>query len=340
MSNVQSVSEIKDLLAGKPKVVITMHKGPDGDAIGSSLGWFHILANLGISATVIAPDAYPDFLSWMPGNENVLVYDADPAKANEVIAASDLIFCLDFNAPHRMGNLSTPVVDSGKPMVVIDHHREPADFANSYYVDDAASSTAELIYRLAADLGALPNLGKDAAVCLYTGIVTDTGSFRFSSVSPKLMRIAADLMETGMDHTLVYQHVFDSNTEARLKLRGYALSEKLKVMPEFGVAYMSLTAEELASHNFKKGDTEGLVNFALSIQGVNVAAFFSEKDGIIKISFRSKGKFDVNQMARANFNGGGHMNAAGGMSSEPMADTLKRFESIVEKSATEILESL
>lgn len=340
MNNTQSVSEIKQLLAGKPKVVIVMHKGPDGDAIGSSLGLYHILANLGISATVIAPDAYPDFLAWMPGNEGVMVYDANPAKAETVIAACDLVFCLDFNAPHRMGNLSTAIIESGKPLVVIDHHREPADFAQTYYVDDTASSTAELIYRLTSDLGALPNLGKDAAVCLYTGIVTDTGSFRFSSVSPKLMRVAADLMETGMDHTLVYQHVFDSNTEARLKLRGYALSEKLKVMPELGVAYMSLTAEELAAHNFKKGDTEGLVNFALSIQGVNVAAFFSEKDGIIKISFRSKGKFDVNQMARAHFNGGGHMNAAGGMSDQSMDDTLKRFESIVETVSTEILASL
>lgn len=340
MSSIQHLSEIKSLLAGKPKIVIVMHRGPDGDAIGSSLGWYHILDNLGISATVIAPDAYPDFLQWLPGNEKVLVYERDTEAAQKAIDACDVIFCLDFNAPGRMGKLSEVIENAGKTMVVVDHHQEPSDFAQAYYVDDTASSTAEMIYRLALDLGVKSNIGKSAAICLYTGIVTDTGSFRFSSVSPALMRIAADLMETGMDHTQVYRHVFDSNTEERLKLRGYALSEKMKVIKESGVAYISLTQEELVSHKFKKGDTEGLVNYALSIDGINVAAFFAEKDGMIKISLRSKGNFDVNQLSRKHFEGGGHVNAAGGKSDDSMEDTLKRFESIALEEAEAILASI
>lgn len=340
MSSIQHIPEIKSLLAGKPNIVIVMHRGPDGDAIGSSLGWYHILDNLGISATVIAPDAYPDFLQWLPGNEKVLIYEREKEKAQKAIDASDVIFCLDFNAPGRMGGLSEAIVNAGKKLVVVDHHQEPSDFAQAYYVDDTASSTAELIYRLAVELGVKSNVGQNAAICLYTGIVTDTGSFRFSSVSPSLMRIAADLMETGMDHTQIYRSVYDSNTEERLKLRGFALSEKMKVMKEIGVAYISLTAEDLASHKFKKGDTEGLVNYALSINGINVAAFFAEKDGIIKISFRSKGHYDVNQLSRKHFQGGGHVNAAGGKSDDSMEDTLKRFETIALEEGEAILNSL
>lgn len=317
-----------------------MHRGPDGDAIGSSLGWHHLLKKQGIESTVIAPDAYPDFLKWMPGNENVIIYEKNRDKAVEVLKEADLVFCLDFNAPDRMGNLKDAVMEAGKPMVVVDHHRQPADFAQVYYVDDTASSAAEMIYRLNKALGWKKDIDRNAAICLYTGIVTDTGSFRFSSVSPKLMRIASRLMETGIDHTEVYRHVFDSQTVSRLKLQGFAISEKLEVMEEAATAFMSLTQVELQRFHYQKGDTEGLVNQALSIQGINLAAFFSEKDGIIKISFRSRGNFDVNVFARNNFEGGGHSMAAGGKSELSMEETLKKFRKLVSEEAKSIKESV
>ncbi len=331
MLKINSLSDIQILLEPKPKVVIVMHRGPDGDAIGSSLGWYHILAKVGIESTVIAPDGYPDFLKWMPDNEEVIVYESNKEKAAKAVAQCDLIFCLDFNSPSRMGDLEKLITDSGKPMVVVDHHQEPADFADAYYVDDEASSTAELIYRLAKALGWKKQIDHSAAICLYTGIVTDTGSFRFASVSPKLMKIAAKLLETGIDHTEIYKRVFDSNTLERLRLRGFALSERLELLAGSTVAYISLTSADLHRFDFRKGDTEGLVNYALSIDGVEMAAFFAEKDGIIKISFRSKNNYDVNQFARSYFEGGGHKNAAGGKSELKMEETIGRFKTIVKE---------
>ncbi len=317
-----------------------MHRGPDGDAIGSSLGWHHILRKQGIDSTVIAPDAYPDFLKWMPGNEGVMVFEKNREKVAEVIKEADLIFCIDFNSPDRMGNLKDTVIEAHKPMVVVDHHRQPADFAQSYYVDNTASSAAEMIYRLNKALGWKKHLDHNAAICLYTGIVTDTGSFRFSSVSPKLMRIASRLMETGMDHTEVYRNVFDSQSVSRLKLQGFAISEKLEVMEDAAAAFISLTQEELQRFNYQKGDTEGLVNQALSIRGINMAAFFSEKDGLIKISFRSRGSFDVNTFARNHFEGGGHSMAAGGKSELAMNETLDKFRKLVGENAQSIKASV
>jgi len=317
-----------------------MHRGPDGDAVGSALGWKRILELKGVHATVIAPDAFPDFLKWMPGADEIIIYERNREKANKLAEESDAIFCLDFNAPNRAGDASEIISNSKKPIVVVDHHQEPAEFAHIYYVDSDASSTAEMIYRLCKGLGWKNEIERKAAICLYTGIVTDTGSFRFSSVSPKLMRIASRLMETGMDHTEVYRHVYDSNSLTRLKLQGFALSEKLVVLEDQATAYISLTAEELARYNFKKGDTEGLVNYALSINGVNLAAFFSEKDGAIKLSLRSRGNFDVNKLANAHFNGGGHQNAAGGRCKEPMSEVLKRFEDLARENADQIKASI
>jgi phosphoesterase RecJ-like protein len=340
MFNKTAVSEIKALLEGSEKVTIIMHRGPDGDAVGSALGWKRLLETKGIEATVIAPDPFPDFLKWMPGADEIIIYEYHSEKAKKVAEASDAVFCLDFNAPNRAGDASELITTSTKPLVVVDHHQEPAEFAHIYYVDSDASSTAEMIYRLAKGLGWKNNIERKAAICLYTGLVTDTGSFRFSSVTPKVMRIASRLMETGMDHTEVYRQVFDSNSLTRLKLQGFALSEKLILLDDCATAYISLTAEELARYDFKKGDTEGLVNYALSINGVNLAGFFSEKDGAIKISLRSRGSFDVNKLARAHFNGGGHQNAAGGRCEESMNEVLKKFEEVARQNADQIKASI
>ena len=340
MINLLATDIIIKLLEPLPRVVITIHRGPDGDAIGSGLGWMHILANAGIEATVIAPDAYPDFLKWMPGNESVLVYESQKEAAQMAIDACDLIFCLDFNSPARMGKLAEAITSANKPIVVVDHHQEPDDFAQGYYVDDQASSTAELIYRLTEALNWDLHINHDAAICLYTGIVTDTGSFRYASVSPQLLRIAASLIEKGIDHTQIYREVFDSNTLERLKLRGFALAEKLNVIPEAGTAYISLTEKKLKRFNFQKGDTEGLVNYALSIKGVGLAAFFAEGEGMIKISLRSKGDYDVNSLARKHFEGGGHVNAAGGRLVDTMKNTIKVFKEVVAEEAEKIKASI
>ena len=340
MINTLDADIIIKLLEPLPRVVITIHRGPDGDAIGSGLGWKHILTNAGISATVIAPDAYPEFLKWLPGNDELIIYESQKEAAQNAIDAADLIFCLDFNSPQRMGELAEPITKANKPIVVIDHHQEPAHFAQGYYTDDTASSTAEMVFRLSEVLGWENHINHDAALCLYTGIVTDTGSFRFSSVSPLLLRIAANLIEKGIDHTRIYREVYDSNTLGRLKLRGFALSEKLQVIPDAATAYISLTEKELKQFNFQKGDTEGLVNDALSIKNVGLAAFFSEKDGMIKISFRSKGSYDVNKLARKHFEGGGHVNAAGGRKIDTMKNTITLFEEIIATEADKIKQSI
>lgn len=340
MINTLTTETIIKLLSPKPRIVITIHRGPDGDAIGSGLGWMHILANAGMEATVIAPDAYPDFLKWMPGNNTVLVYETQKEAAQKTIDDADLIFCLDFNSPSRMGDLAEAITTANKPIVVVDHHQQPDDFAQGYYTDTTASSTAEMIYRLCEALDWKQHIDHDAAICLYTGIVTDTGSFRFSSVSPRLMRIAADLMEKGIDHTRIYREVYDSNTLERLKLRGFALSEKLEFLPDSATAYISMKEKELKKFNYQKGDTEGLVNYALSIEGVGLAAFFAEKDGMIKISLRSKGNYDVNKLARTYFDGGGHINAAGGRKIDSMKNTIASFKEIVAREADKIKASI
>ena len=302
-----------------------MHKGPDGDAIGSSLGLYHFFKAIGVGASLIAPDSYPKFLKWLPGCDQIIEADKDLAKANKELKEADLIFSLDFNHPSRLGDFEEAVIASEKPKYVIDHHQDPSDFADLYYVDSDASSTAEMIYRLIEEFDQTDLIDIDCATCLYTGLVTDTGSFRFSSVTPQVMRIASELMSTGMDHVKIYNEVFDNSTLDRLKLRGYALSKKTIVIENAGAAYISLTEKELHHFNYQRGDTEGLVNYALSIEGVHVAGFFYEKDGFVKLSLRSKGNVEVNKIASALFHGGGHKMAAGGRSDESLKNTLAKF---------------
>jgi phosphoesterase RecJ-like protein len=328
--------EIHDLIQNSKKAAIIIHQGPDGDAIGSSLAWSHILRKLGVNVQIIAPDAFPDFLKWMPGADDIILYDRHEAQGKKALAGADVIFCLDFNAADRMSHAEAAVTGAGKPIVCIDHHRFPTAFARYYYTDDTASSTAELIYRLTLELGSENLIDQDIAACLYTGIVTDTGSFRYPSVTPALMQIAAALMQTGIDHARIHMDLFDSNTEDMTRLRGFALSEKLVVMADASTAYIALSDEELKRFNNKKGYTEGLVNQALAIKGVHLAALFTEGDGLIKISLRSHGNLDVNQLARAHFNGGGHVNAAGGRSHDAMHIVVAKFEEVAKVMANEI----
>lgn len=296
-------------------IVITAHRSPDGDALGSALGLQNHLASTGFEQVkVVLPDGFPAFYDWMPGAGDVVLFDNSPAEAQDLLAKAAFVFCLDFNALNRLGSEMAAAVESLQaPVVMIDHHMHPTGFATWNFDDSTCGSTAELVFRWMEAGGETHLLNPATAACLYTGVMTDTGSFRFPSVSPATHRMAARLLETGISHADIHAAVYDSNRVDRLKLTGYALSEKLEVYPESACAMIVLNLQELNRYHAQSGDTEGLVNQALSIEGVNCAVFIREaKHGRVKLSLRSRGAFSVREVAEAHFNGGGHHNAAGG----------------------------
>lgn len=319
------LKNLKNFLKTKRNIVIVTHWTPDGDAMGSSLGLYNFLIQLKHRVTVITPNDYPSFLFWLPGNKNVLVFNQKTSPAKKAVAKADIIFCLDFNSLKRIDKLGDEVAVSKAKKMIIDHHLQPDGFADYMLHDVRASSTAQLVYELICALDLKKLINKAVANCLYTGIMTDTGSFRFPSTSAKTLRIAADLVEVGASNSEAYNNVYDDNSGDRVKLLGYCLGEKLKIFPEYRTAMISLSAEELTRYNYRKGDTEGVINYGLSIRGIRFAAFFADRDDIIKVSFRSKGSFDVNKFARMHFEGGGHANAAGGMSKLTLDQTIDKF---------------
>ncbi len=322
----QELLKIKELISEPQKVTIIMHKSPDGDAVGSSLGFCHFLKKFGHTVTVLAPNVFPDFLKWMPGAKDIITYDKKPTEAIAAIRSADLVACLDFNGLRRIEELGVEVAKSNALILMVDHHPQPDPFADIAFHSTKASSTAELIFDLIEKLGEKKKINKNIANCLYSGIMTDTGSFRFASTTTHTHYVVAELMERGAESSRVYQLINDTNREARLRLTGFSLLEKMKILPEFSTGFIALTQSELKRFDYKDGDTEGLVNEPLSVKGVAFAALFAEKqDGEIRISFRSKDKFDVNKFARAHFNGGGHLNAAGGMSELSMDETIMKF---------------
>lgn len=313
-------------IANAHRVVITAHKSPDGDSIGSSLALYHFLKKHFAAVSVVHPDAAPDFLHWVPGQSEIVVFEKDTAIATDVLNAADVIFCLDYNDPSRVGGAMQPVLENAKAMkIMIDHHLHPADFCTYAISKPEACSTAQLIYEWIAEIGKKDELDVTIGECLYLGMMTDTGSFRFPSVNAETHEIIAGLLRLGVNHSAIHEAVYDTNTIDRMRLKGYALSEKLVCLPGIPVAYASLTAEEMERFRAQKGDTEGLVNQILSIQGIKMAVFFSEKEGKIKISFRSKGDFYVNELASAHFEGGGHAYASGGVSQGTMDETITKF---------------
>lgn len=322
----QDIKEIKGLLATPKQIVIVPHKNPDGDAMGSTLGLYHYLIKTKHQATVIAPNDYPDFLKWMPGQDQVIVYESDKTNANELLKTADIIFTLDFNALHRAGDMEMALANSKGIKIMIDHHQQPDDYAKYMYSDITMSSTCEMVYHFINKLGDTPVIDTTIATTLYTGILTDTGSFRFASTTSKTHIITADLIDKGANPSEIYNSIYDTNTFERLQLLGIAI-KNLKILPEYNTAYITLDQEELNSANFKKGDTEGFVNYGLTIKDIIFAVIFIEhkQEGIIKISFRSKGSFSVNEFSRAHFNGGGHTNAAGGRSELNLNDTVEKF---------------
>lgn len=328
--NKQEISNIKQLLSTKKKIIIVSHKNPDGDAIGSALGLYHYLLKGNHDVRVIMPNDYPRFLKWIPGNETILKHESQTQECNNLINEADIIFTLDFNAFHRAGNMETVLSESEALKIMIDHHQAPDDYAMYVFSDVSMSSTSEMVYHFIDMLGDSSLIDAETATCLYVGIMTDTGSFRFNSTTSKTHEIIGRLIEKGANNSEIHNNVYDTNSYERLQLLGCALNN-LKVIPELKTAYMTLSQEELNSYNYKKGDTEGVVNYGLSLDGIIFAAIFIEdkQEGIIKISFRSKGNFSVNEFSRSYFNGGGHTNAAGGRSHLSLKDTVEKFISIL-----------
>ncbi|MEJ6737338.1 MAG: bifunctional oligoribonuclease/PAP phosphatase NrnA [Flavobacteriales bacterium] len=325
------MEKIIKALENANKIVITAHKSPDGDAIGSSLALFHYLNKLDKNVTVIVPDAFPVFLNWMEGSDKIILYDKQTAVADKVIDSAEVIFSLDYNGLNRIGDLRNPIETSSAVKIVIDHHQDPQDFADHYFVDTECCSTAQLIYEFIEKLEDLDKLDKTIGECIYCGIMTDTGSFRYPSTRSKTHRIIARFIDLGVSGSKIHQEVFDTYSEERLRLLGYALTEKMKVFPEYNAAYISLTQEELKRFSFKNGDAEGLVNYPLSIKGIKFTALITEKEGYVSLSFRSKDDFYVNKIANEHFNGGGHIYAAGGMLETSLEDAISKVESIIKK---------
>lgn len=325
----KQLSNLASLLSQKAEILITTHYNPDGDALGSSLALSFYLQKKGFSVTVLVPNEYPGFLAWMPGSKQMVVYSRDKEQGDALVENADIIFCLDYNAFHRVNLFADKLEKSKAKKVLIDHHLNPDPHFDYVFSVVQTSSTAELVYDLICALGDRDLIDKATADCLYVGIMTDTGSFSFANNFPHTYEVVADLVHKGVDAEQVHRLVYDTYPELRMRLLGYCLSERLTVLHEFATAYIVLTKEDMKKFKIRPGDTEGIVNYALSIKGISFAALFSEKDDRIRISFRSKGNFSVNDFARENFEGGGHRNAAGGDSYLKMPETLERFRLLI-----------
>ncbi|MDW7690490.1 DHH family phosphoesterase [Flammeovirgaceae bacterium SG7u.111] len=321
---------LKELLDQPRKIVIFPHRKPDADALGASLALAAFLNKKGHEATVISPTDYPDFLNWLPGNECVLVYEGNNTKAENLISESDVLFCLDFSSLDRIDNLGPIVAKSTATKVLIDHHLGKEDFADFELWNPKSAATAELVFDFINLFGDSNAIDLPMAQCIYAGIMTDTGSFKYSSTSGKTHTIIADLLDRGLKQEEIHRNIFDVNTENRIKFLGYALNEKLVILHEYKTAYIAITAEELVRFQLKTGDTEGLVNYPLSIQGIKLAVLFTDRSEHISMSFRSVGDFSVSEFANAHFNGGGHKNASGAaVKNMTLDEVVERFNKLL-----------
>lgn len=328
--NSADITTVKSILSQPQKIVIVPHKNPDGDAMGSCLALYGFLKGMGHTTHVIAPNDYPKFLKWMPGNETVINYEWETQRAQRLLDESSLIFTLDFNDLSRVGQMESALKEAKADFIMIDHHQQPGDYAKVTYSDVRMSSTCEMVYNFIDFLGGAEQVTKEIATNLYTGIMTDTGSFKYRSTSSKTHRVVAELIDRGAENMEIHRQVFDTNSPSRLHLLGVALSNMV-ILPEYRTAYITLTQNELDAHDFKKGDTEGFVNYGLTLEDIVFALIFIEnkEEGIIKISLRSVGDFSVNEFARKHFQGGGHDNAAGGKSDLGMEETIEQFRTIL-----------
>ena len=331
----QDIQKIQAALKETKTIAIVFHFNPDGDALGSALALYHYFRAEGYEASVISPNPFPNFLQWMPGAEQIIVAQENLVEARKRIRNADMLFVVDMNAPHRAGqDLQNAISKSTHFKVLIDHHVQPDIKCDVMYSTHLTTSASELVYNfLYQYLTPNKNISKDIAECLYVGIITDTGSMSYTCDFPESYTVLRKLIESGINGEDIHRKVYDNYTESRMKLLGLALSQRMVVMPEFGASYMYLTKKDLKDNGFQIGDTEGFVNYGLSMASVHYTAFFTERDNRIRVSFRSKGIVDVNLFARKYFEGGGHANAAGAFYHGTMEDAIAHFENAVRENA-------
>jgi phosphoesterase RecJ-like protein len=335
----RKVDETLSLIENATQIAIVTHMSPDGDAMGSALGLYQHLLGCGKSVTVVVPNRFADFLAWMPGAENVLIYDEMKEQTETALKKCDLLFALDFNTLTRIGNLNSLVKNLSCKKVLIDHHRDPDDFCNVVISYPKIASTSELVFRLIYAMGFFPKMSLSCAECLYAGMMTDTGAFTFNSNNPEIYYIISELLKKGVDKDAIYSKVYNTYSTDRLRLMGYVLSQKMEVLPEYHTAIIMLTKAELDQFNYKEGDTEGFVNIPLSIKGIVFSVLVKEGNEMVKLSLRSRGTFPVNKVASTLFNGGGHINASGGESYESITDTVKKLKAALPRYQKELEES-
>jgi phosphoesterase RecJ-like protein len=328
---IEDIQKVKKLLSDPQKIVIIPHKNPDGDAIGSCLGLHHYVTSLGHQSVVVSPNDYPDFLKWMPGTDTVLNFEKKNSEALQAINDATVIFTLDFNDLGRIGQMQEVVSAAKATLIMIDHHQSPDSYAAITYSDVSMSSTCQMVYNFIRFLGDTDKINAEISNCIYAGIVTDTGSFKYSSTTGETHRVVADLIDKGARNTEIHNSIYDTNTPGRLHLLGCAL-KNMVILQDYKTAYITLSQEELDTNHFKKGDTEGFVNYGLTLKDIRFAVIFIENrdEGIVKISFRSEGDFSVNEFARNHFDGGGHTNAAGGKSNRSLQETTEYFLSLLD----------
>lgn len=324
------LSQLKELLNEPRQIVITTHHKPDGDAMGSSLGLYNYLIQKGHQVRVITPTDYPTFLQWLPNNPDVIIYTEKKAESEQLIAAAEMIFCLDFNNLSRINEMGEFVRQSAAIKVLIDHHLEPEGFDDFRHWSINACASAQLVYDFIVNLMDEKQLiNKDVATCLYTGIMTDSGSFRFPNTTADVHRIVADLISCGAENSKIHRMVYDNFSESRLRFLGHCLINRLEVFAEFNAALITVSKEDLQKFQITTGDTEGVVNYALSINGIRLAALIIERPDRVKLSLRSIGDFPANEICKKYFSGGGHRNAAGGFSDENLQNTVAKFKTIL-----------
>lgn len=337
--NQNSVDRFVKWIENAEKMVIVTHVSPDGDAIGSSLGLWHFLRGKGKDVTIIVPNSFPDFLKWMPGAADIVVYDKDKEAADKLMTEADVVCCLDFNQPSRVASMEEILVSVQARKILIDHHLDPSDFCNIVISHPELPATAEVVLRIICAMGCWGDLSKEAAECIYTGMMTDTGGFTYNSNNPEIYFLISQLLTKGIDKDKIYRRVFNTQSEGRMRLMGFVLNEKMTILPDFATSVITLTKKELSKFAHRKGDTEGFVNMPLSIQGIKLSVFLREDDDMIKVSMRSVGELPCNEIARKYFGGGGHKNAAGGEFYGTMEDAEKTLKDALIKEQDMIINS-
>jgi phosphoesterase RecJ-like protein len=325
--------ELSKFFLSSENILLICHINPDGDAIGSQLALYHYLKARGKNVGLMAPNYLQEFLKWMDGADLINIFIKDRKKCRKLIVEADLIVMLDFNQSNRLGEAEDLVIASNARKVVIDHHLGPGSFADLIISEPSKCSTSEIVHELVCEMNGVQFISKPYAEALYVGIITDTGNFEHGSYSSSTFRIVADLIDSGIEKGKILNLIYNNFSSDHIRLLGYALNKRMVVIPEYKTAYIFLSKDDLKEYNHVKGDTEGFVNMPLSIKGINFSALFIEKDGFIKLSFRSKGQFPSNEFAAQYFSGGGHLNASGGEYTDTLDNTINFFLKVLKENA-------